>query len=104
MFVVCSDFWGGAFTPPSPLDQLGSRLYYSIFSRFSMVEQASALFNNAKKAEEKLDHRNLAPDRLSKGGFFMLCALGKARFSKVGAFIGLFLFPPTDSVLVKRKC
>ncbi|CAM9416819.1 unnamed protein product [Ascophyllum nodosum] len=43
---------------------------------------ASALFNNAKKAEEKLDHRNLAPDRLSKGGFFMLCALGKARFSK----------------------
>ena len=74
--------------PPSPrLTRFALVLLY-FFSRLSMVEQATALFNNAKKAEVKLEHnKGEGPDQLSKGGFFMLCALGKARFSEVGAFI-----------------
>lgn len=49
------------------------------------VGQICVLFDAAEKAEHKShevygseDH-----DRLSKGGFFMLCALGRASFSKV---------------------
>lgn len=55
-------------------------------------EQTSALFTAAKKAEEQQNKSGVANsalavederNRLSKDGFFMLCALGTADFSRV---------------------
>lgn len=48
-------------------------------------EQTSALFDAAKKAEDQITSLSEEEDRnrLSKGGFFMLCALGTANFSRV---------------------
>lgn len=57
-----------SFPPPSFLD-----------------EQTSTLFDAAKKAEDQIASISEENDRnrLSKGGFFMLCALGTANFSRV---------------------